>query len=174
MSTNLEIKKSKVAEVAAVAANATSLIGADFSGVTVEQMTHFRAEARKADVTVKVIKNNLLKLAVKGTDFECISDSIKGPLIIAMSAEEPGSAARVVRDFCKQNDAMQVRLVAVGGQLLEPSALETVAKLPTRDQALAQLMGVMKAPIGKLVQMLAAPHGKLVRTLAAVKEQKEA
>lgn len=173
MSTILEVKQAKVAEVAAVAAGATSLIGADFSGVTVAQMTHFRAEARQADVYIKVIKNNLLKLAVKGTDFECISDSIQGPLIIAMSAEEPGAAARVVRDFCKQNDAMKVRLVAVGGELLDASALESVAKLPTRDEALAKLMGVMKAPVTKLVQTLAAPHSKLVRTFAALKEQKE-
>ncbi|MDF1819904.1 MAG: 50S ribosomal protein L10 [Immundisolibacteraceae bacterium] len=174
MSNNLEIKKQKVAEVAAVASNATSMIGADFSGVTVEEMTAFRAEARKADVHIKVIKNNLLKLAVKGTDFECATESLKGPLIMAFSGEEPGSAARVVRDFCKTNSAMQVRLVAVGGQLLDASALETVAKLPTRDEALAKLMGVMKAPITKLAQTLGAPHSKLVRTFAALKEQKEA
>ena len=173
MSTNLEIKQAKVAEVAAVAEHATSLIGADFSGVTVAEMTRFRADARKANVYLKVIKNNLLKLAVKGTDFECISESIKGPLIIAFSAEEPGSAARVVRDFCRQNEAMQVRLVAVGGELLDISALETVAKLPTRDEAIAKLMGVMKAPVTKLVQTLAAPHSKLVRTFAALKEQRE-
>ncbi|MEL0084068.1 MAG: 50S ribosomal protein L10 [Gammaproteobacteria bacterium] len=173
MSTNLERKQSKVAEIAAVAGNATSLIGADFSGVTVEEMTRFRADARKADVYVKVIKNNLLKLAVKDTEFECITDSIKGPLIVAFSAEEPGSAARVVKEFCKQNEAMQVRLVAVGGELLDASAIDTVAKLPTRDEALARLMGVMKAPVTRLVQTLAAPHGKMVRTFAAVKEQKE-
>ncbi|RLA06874.1 MAG: 50S ribosomal protein L10 [Gammaproteobacteria bacterium] len=174
MSTNLEIKQAKVAEVATVAEHATSMIGADFSGVTVEEMTYFRAEARKADVYIKVIKNNLLKLAVKGTDFEIISESIKGPLIVAFSAEEPGAAARVVRDFCKQNEAMQVRLVVVGGQLLDAGALEAVAKLPTRDEALAKLMGVMKAPVTKLVQTLAAPHSKLVRTFAALKEEKEA
>ncbi|HAC34836.1 MAG TPA: 50S ribosomal protein L10 [Gammaproteobacteria bacterium] len=174
MSNNLEIKKAKVAEVQAVAQTATAMVGADFSGVTVEEMTQFRADARRADVFVKVVKNNLLKLAVKGTEFECATEAFKGPLVVAFSAEEPGSAARLVRDFCKDNEAMQVRLVAVGGELLDGSSIDAVAKLPTRDEALAILMGTMKAPITKLVQTLAAPNSKLVRTLAAVKEQKEA
>ena len=174
MSKNLDIKKTKVAEVAAVAKEAISMVGADFSGVTVKQMTQFRADARNANVYVKVVKNNLLKLAVDGTEFECVKESLKGPMIVAFSADELGAPARLVRDFCKDNSAMEARLIAVGGQLIDASELNAVAKLPTRDEALAQLMGVMKAPVTKLVQTMGAANSKLVRTLAAVKEQKEA
>lgn len=173
MATILEKKQAIVSEVAEVAADAPALVGLDLSGLTVQQVTGLRREARKADVYLKVVKNTLLRRAIEGTGYECIREEARGPLMVAFSRGEPGAAARMVRDFRKANPKAEVRLVAVAGRLLRPEDLEAVAKLPTRDEAIAQLMGVMQAPIAKLVRTLAAPHGKLVRTVAAVRDQKQ-
>ena len=173
MASILETKQAFVSEVAAVAANAPVLVGLELSGLTVAQVTGLRREARKADVYLKVVKNTLLRRAVEGTGFECVREAARGPLMVAFSRGEPGAAARMVRDFRKANPKTEVRLVAVAGRLLRPEDLDAVAKLPTRDEAIAQLMGVMQAPIAKFVRTLAAPHSKLVRTVAAVRDQKQ-
>jgi large subunit ribosomal protein L10 len=169
----LETKQAIVSEVAAVAATAPVLVGLELSGLTVAQVTGLRREARKADVYLKVVKNTLLRRAVEGTGFECVREAARGPLMVAFSRGEPGAAARMVRDFRKANPKTEVRLVAVAGRLLRPEDLDAVAKLPTRDEAIAQLMGVLQAPIAKFVRTLAAPHSKLVRTVAAVRDQKQ-
>ncbi len=173
MASILETKQAIVSEVAAVAANAPVLVGLELSGLTVAQVTGLRREARKADVYLKVVKNTLLRRAVEGTGFECVREAARGPLMVAFSRGEPGAAARMVRDFRKANPKTEVRLVAVAGRLLRPEDLDAVAKLPTRDEAIAQLMGVLQAPIAKFVRTLAAPHSKLVRTVAAVRDQKQ-
>ncbi len=173
MATILETKQAVVAEVAAVAAHSPVMVGLDLSGLTVSELTRLRREARRSDVYLKVVKNTLLRRAVIGTGFECVRETLKGPLLVAFSRDEPGAAARMMRDFRKANPKADVRLVAVAGRLLGPQDIDAVAKLPTRDEALAQLMGVMKAPIAKLVRVLAAPNSKLVRTLAAVRDQKQ-
>ena len=173
MASILETKQAIVSEVAAVAANAPVLVGLELSGLTVAQVTGLRREARKADVYLKVVKNTLLRRAVEGTGFECVREAARGPLMVAFSRREPGAAARMVREFRKANPKTEVRLVAVAGRLLRPEDLDAVAKLPTREEAIAQLMGVMQAPIAKFVRTLAAPHSKLVRTVAAVRDQKQ-
>jgi large subunit ribosomal protein L10 len=131
-------------------------------------------QARKSGVFMKVVKNTLARRAVAGTSFECMKDSLKGPLILAFSKEEPGAAARVMKDFAKDNEKLVVTAVAFGGKLLPKSDLDRLAKLPTREQAIATLMAVMKAPITKFVRTLNEPHAKLVRTVAAVRDQKQA
>jgi large subunit ribosomal protein L10 len=97
-----------------------------------------------------------------------------GPLVYAFSQEDPGSAARVIRDFVKDHEQMVVKLVALGGKLLSPSDLKRVADLPTRDQAISLLMAVMRAPFDKFARTLNEVPGKLVRTLAAIKDSKSA
>lgn len=174
MTLRLEDKQALVAEVAEVAAKAHSAIAAEYRGMTVEQLTKLRMQARKNGVFMKVVKNTLARRAVTGTSFECLKDSLKGPLILAFSKEDPGAAARVVKDFTKDNEQLVVTAVAFGGKLLPKTDLERLAKLPTREQAIASLMAVMKAPITKFVRTLAEPHAKLVRTVAAVRDQKQA
>jgi large subunit ribosomal protein L10 len=174
MALNLEDKKALVAEVSAVATTALSVVAAEYRGLTVSQMTELRSKARSAGVYVRVVKNTLARKAIAGTSFECMGSALKGPLVLAFSKDDPGAAARVVRAFAKDNDKLVPMAVSLGGQLLAPSALEKVASLPTREQALAQLMGVMKAPIQKLAATLAAAPSKLVRTLAAVRDQMQA
>jgi len=174
MALTLEQKKAVVAEVAEVAKTAHSAVAAEYRGITVEKMTEMRARARSEGVYLKVAKNTLVKRAVEGTEFECMADELTGPLLFAFSVEDPGAAARVVKDFAKNEDKLVVRLVAMGAKLYEASEIERLASLPTRDQAIAMLMGVMKAPIEKFVRTLAEPHTKLVRTVAAVRDSKQA
>lgn len=174
MALRLDDKKAVVAEVAAVAAKAHSAVAAEYRGLTVSELTNLRKVARESGVYLRVIKNTLARRAVEGTEFACMQDGLVGPLILAFSIEDPGSAARVVYDFSKQHEKLAVKLVAVGGKLYGASEIERLSKLPNKEQALAILMGVMKAPIEKFVRTLAEPHAKLVRTVAAVRDQKQA
>jgi len=174
MALNLEQKKAVVAEVAEAASKALAAVAAEYRGLTVEEMTELRAKARETGVYVKVAKNTLVRRAVEGTEYECMQESLTGPLLFAFSMEDPGAAARLVKDYSKDHDQLIARLVAVGGQLYDASELERLSSLPTYDQAIAMLMGVMKAPIEKFVRTLAEPHTKLVRTVAAVRDAKEA
>ena len=174
MALNLEQKKAIVAEVAVVASGAYSAIAAEYRGMTVGQMTALRAEARKNGVYLRVVKNTLARRAVEGTDFACMAEGMTGPLVLAFSQEDPGAAARVIKDFAKSNDKLVVKLVSIGGKLLAASDIDALAKMPTYEQAISILMGTMKAPIQKLVSTLNEVPGKLVRTVAAIRDAKEA
>ncbi len=174
MALRLEQKKDVVTEVAQVAASAHSVIAADYRGLTVSELTSLRAQAREQGVYLKVVKNTLARRALQGTTYECMDEGLVGPLMLMFSKEDPGSAARLAKNFIKENELLEVRMIAVGGELLEASALEKLSSLPNKEQAIALLMAVMKAPIEKLVRTLAAPHGTLVRTVAAIGEQKKA
>ncbi len=170
----LEDKKTIVNEVAEVARQAVSLIAAEYSGLTVSELTNFRKSARHANVYVRVVRNTLARKALEGTRFACMQDELVGPLLLAFSKEEPSAAARIIKDFVKVNEKLKVKALALENQLLPVKDLERLASLPTRDEAVAQLMAVMKAPVTKLVRTLAAPHAKLVRTLAAIRDAKQA
>jgi large subunit ribosomal protein L10 len=167
-------KKKIVSDVAAVAADAHSAVAAEYRGLTVDEMTKLRVRARETGVYLRVVKNNLAKIAVANTDFSCMSDGFVGPLVLAFSMEDPGSAARLLKDFAKEHDKLEVKMLSVGGELLAASDIDRLAKLPTRDQALAILAGTLRAPVEKLARTMNEVPGKLVRTVAAVREQKEA
>ena len=173
MALSLEEKKAVVSEVAVVAAEAHSAVAAEYRGLSVDEMTELRVKARQGGVYLRVVKNTLAKRAVAGTEFECMQDGLTGPLLLAFSQEEPGAAARLVKDFAKEHDKLVPRLVAFGGEMLSASDLERLASMPTRDQALSMLMAVMKAPVEKLARTLNEVPGKLVRTVAAVRDQKQ-
>jgi len=174
MALNLEDKKALVAEVAEVAAKAQSVVAAEYRGLSVGQMTELRAKARKSGVYMRVVKNTLARKALVGTAFESMGPKLKGPLVLAFSKDDPGASARVVKDFAKVNEKLVAMLVSLGGQVLPGAELERVASLPTREQALSMLLGVLKAPIQKFVRTLAGPPAKLARTIAAVRDQKQA
>jgi large subunit ribosomal protein L10 len=174
MALNLAEKKSIIAEVSEVAENAFSAIAAEYNGIEAADMTVLRAKARSEGVYLRVVKNTLAKRAFEGTDFECMNEGMVGPMVLAFSMEDPGSAARVLKEFKKDNDALEVKLVALSGQLLPASDLERLASMPTKEQAISLLMAVMKAPVEKLARTLNEVPGKLVRTVAAIRDQKEA
>jgi large subunit ribosomal protein L10 len=174
MPLNLEDKKALVAEVSEVASTAISVVAAEYRGLTVAQMTELRARARAQGVYMRVVKNTLARKALAGTSFETVGPRLKGPLVLAFSKDDPGAAARVVKDFAKTNDKLVATVVSLGGQVLLGKDIDKVANLPTRDQALSMLLGVIKAPIEKLVRSLAEPPAKLARTMAALRDQKQA
>jgi large subunit ribosomal protein L10 len=174
MPLKLEDKQAMVAEVGAIAAKAQAVVAAEYRGLTVSQMTDLRSKARAQGVYMRVVKNTLARKALAGTAFEPIGPKLKGPLVLAFSRNDPGAAARVVKDFAKGNEKLIATLISLGGAVLSGKDLDKVASLPTREQALSQLLSVMKAPIQKLVWQLAAPHTKLVRTIDAVRAQKAA
>jgi large subunit ribosomal protein L10 len=137
-------------------------------------MTGLRAKARQAGVYMRVVKNTLARRAVAGTPYECIAGNLKGPLILAFSKEDPGAAARVVKEFAKGNEKLVPTLVALGGQVYSAAEIDRVARLPTKAQAISMLLGVLMAPVTKFVRTLAEPTAKLVRTVDAVKATKAA
>jgi len=168
----LEDKKMIVDEVASVASSAVSAGVADYRGLTVAEMTELRAKARKSGIYLRVVRNTLAKRAVENTDFACMQETFKGSVFLAFSSEDPGAVARLLKDAKRDYEKLTVCALALGGKLLPAKDLDAVAKLPTRDQALAILMSVMKAPIVKLVRTIAEPYAMLTRTVAAVRDKK--
>lgn len=174
MALRLEDKKLFVKEVNAVAGESVTAVAAEYRGLSVADMTELRKEARNAGVYLRVVKNTLARRAVMGTDFECMKDSLSGPILLAFGKDDPGAAARVIKDFAKEHSALKTISLSTGGQLLPASDLEALANLPTLDQAHAMLLGVMMAPMSKLVRTLAEPSGMLARTLSARGDQNAA
>ena len=174
MALNLEQKKVVVAELANVAAKAHSLVAAEYAGLTVAQLTSLRKKARDTKVFVKVAKNTLVSRAVEGTDYACVKDALVGPMLYAFSEEDPGAAGRLIKEFSKANEKLVAKVVAIGGQMYPGSHVEKLASLPTREQALSMLLGVIQAPITKLVRTLAEPAAQVARVVAAVRDQKAA
>lgn len=172
MTLTLAGKKAVVEEVTSVASKAISAVVADYRGLTVNQMTNLRMEARKAGVYLRVVRNTLTRRAFEKTEFSCLNEVLVGPLFIALSLNAPSDAARLLKEFTKTFDKLEVKALSISGKVLGAEHLDTIASLPTKEEAIAKLMFVMKAPIEKFVRTLAEPHAKLVRTVAAVKDKK--
>lgn len=174
MALRLEAKQAIVAEVAEMTQNSVMIIAADYRGLTVSQMTDLRRKARADNLSIRVVRNTLARRAMQDTDFACLLEALVGPIILLFSPEDPGVAARVMRDFAKDNEKLEVKALAMAGNLLPGDQLNAVASLPTRNEALAQMLSVLKAPVTKLVRTLAEPHSQLVRVLAAHSDKKQA
>ena len=172
MGIRLEDKQRIVSEVNQAASSALSAVLADYRGVTVEDMTALRKNARANKVYLRIVRNTLLKRAVADTEFECIQGVLVGPTILAFSQEDPGAAARVLKDFAKENDDFEIKALSVGGQLMDASQIDVLAKLPTLDQARSMLMSVMLAPVTKLARTMNEMPSKVARAVAAVRDQK--
>jgi len=164
---NLDSKKVVVDEVAEYASKALSAVAAEYRGLTVSELTELRNTARETGVYLRVVKNSLAKRAVAGTEFECMQEGLKGPLILAFSMEAPGSAARLINDFAKSNDKLIAKVIAFDGKSLDVSELARLASLPTRDEGISLIMAVMKAPVGKLARTLAALRDQMQEAEAA-------
>ena len=173
MAIRLEDKQQIVSEVNQAANSALSAVLADYRGVAVGDLTELRKTARENKVYLRVVRNTLLKRAVADTEFECIQEVLIGPTMLAFSQEDPGAAARVLKDFAKENDNFEIKALSVGGKLLEASQIDVLAKLPTHDQALSILMSVMLAPVTKLARTLIEVPSKVTRVVAAVRDQKQ-
>lgn len=164
MALKLEGKQVIVAEVNEAAKGALSAVVANARGVEVTKMTELRKQARAAGVSIRTVRNTLLRRAVKDTDFEVLTDTFTGPSIVAFSNEHPGAAARLFRDFAKVNQKFEIKGAAFNGEFIKPESIDVLASLPTLEEALARLAGTLKE----------AAAGKLVRTIKAVADAKEA
>jgi large subunit ribosomal protein L10 len=170
----LEHKQQIVAEVNEIAASALSAVVADYRGLTVAEMTEMRSKARDSGVYLRVVRNTLARRAVEGTDYACLNGVFVGPSLLAFSREDPGSAARLLKEYAKEHAALEVKALSIGGEMLGADQIDRVASLPTLDEARAMLLAVMLAPVVKLARTLNEVPGKLTRTVAAIRDQKQA
>ena len=174
MALKLEQKQQIVAEVNEVAASALSAVVADYRGLTVAEMTEMRSKARESGVYLRVVRNTLAKRAMEGTDYACLDETFVGPTLVAFSTEDPGSAARLIKDYAKEHEALEVKALSIGGELIAADQIDRVATLPTLDEARAMLLSVMLAPVTKLARTMNEVPAKVTRAVAAIRDQKQA
>jgi large subunit ribosomal protein L10 len=152
---NLDDKKAVVAEVSAEVANAQTIAVAEYRGIAVGDLTTLRAKARESGVYLRVLKNTLVRRAIAGTPFEGLAGDLTGPLIYGISTD-PVAAAKVLNDFAKGNDKIVLRAGSFAGNTLDKAGIQALASIPSRDELLARLVGVMQAPVSGMVGVLAA------------------
>ena len=172
MTMNLDDKKAVVEELSAIVNNSISAAVADYRGLTADEMDGLRLAAREAGVRMGVYRNTLSRRAIVDTDFACMAEALVGSCVLFFTQDEPGAPAKLLQNFAKKNDKIEVKGLALDGQFLGPDQLKAVASLPSRDEALAQLLSVMKAPVTKFVRTLKEPVAQVVRVTAAIKDKK--
>jgi large subunit ribosomal protein L10 len=152
---NVEDKKAIVADVGAQLAGAQTVVLAEYRGIPVEQLTKLRASARDQGVYLRVLKNTLARRAAQGTQFEPLADSMVGPLIYGISAD-PIASARVLQSFAKTQDLLVIKAGLYNGKMLDLAGIKALATIPSRDELLSQLLGVMLAPVSAMARVLGA------------------
>ncbi len=155
MGLNLDDKKAVVAEVSAQVANAQTIAVAEYRGIAVGDLTTLRAKARESGVYLRVLKNTLVRRAIAGTPFEGLAGDLTGPLIYGISTD-PVAAAKVLNDFAKGNDKIVLRAGSYAGNTLDKAGVQALASIPSREELLAKLLGVMQAPVSGMAGVLAA------------------
>lgn len=154
----LENKKEIVAQVNETASKAFSTVVADYQGLSVEQLTQLRVEARKLGVTTRIVRNTLAKRAFEGTQFDILGDNLVGPTILGFSTSEDdmGAAARLFEEFAKTNKAFELKAAAFDGKVYQGAEVSVIANLPNQEKALTMLASVLQAPVSKLGRLLTA------------------
>lgn len=155
MGLNLESKKAIVAEVSAQIANAQTIVVAEYRGIEVGDLTQLRAKARLSGVYLRVLRNTLARRAVAGTTFAVLADQLTGPLIYGISSD-PVAAAKVLNEFAKGNEKLVLKAGAYAGKSLDKAGVQALASIPGREELLAKLLGVMKAPVSGFAVALGA------------------
>jgi large subunit ribosomal protein L10 len=155
LSLNLDDKKAVVAEVSAQVANAETIVVAEYRGVAVSDLTVLRKKARESGVYLRVLKNTLVRRAVAGTPFADLAQHMVGPLIYSVSAD-PVAAAKVLNDFAKTNDKLILKAGSYAGKVMNEAGVKELASIPSREELLAKLLGVMQAPVSGFAGALAA------------------
>jgi large subunit ribosomal protein L10 len=172
LSLNLEQKQAVVVEVSEQLAKAQTVILAEYRSVPVKDMTELRKKARNSGVYLRVLKNTLARRAVAETPFKGLSEKMVGPLAYGISSD-PVAAAKVLQEFAKDNEKFVIKAGGMPNLVMSPREVADLAKMPSRNELLAKLLGTMQAPIAKFVRTLNEVPGKFVRTVAAVRDQKE-
>lgn len=169
MTLNLEQKKAMVAELTDIANQSVSVVAADYRGLTVSEMSELRKSAREARVHIRVYRNTLARRAFKETVYACLEKVLIGPIILIFSQEEPGAAACLIEKFIKEHERLEVKGLALVGELLPAEKLRAVARLPSRTEALSRLMAVLLAPITNFVHTLNEPIAQAARVMMAAR-----
>jgi large subunit ribosomal protein L10 len=173
LSLNLEQKQAVVAEVSAEVARAQAIVVAEYRSLPVGNMTELRKKARNSGVYLRVLKNTLARRAVADTPFAGLTEKLVGPLAYGISSD-PVAVAKVLHEFSRDNaEKFVIKGGAMPNVVMSPQQVADLAKMPSREQLLAMVVGTMQAPIAKLARTLNEVPGKFVRTLAALQEQKE-
>ena len=172
MPLNLTQKQDLVKEMTAVLNDAEVVLTADYSGLTANELNELRKSTREAGVFVKLVKNNMLKMALKESQFSSMSENIFGPQIVAVGKEDAGKFAKSIKEFIDKHENLKPKAINYQGQDLDISELQKLASLPTYEEAISKLLSVMQGPIKKLIGTMQAVPGKLVRTIDAVKASK--
>ncbi|MBC9969025.1 50S ribosomal protein L10 [Ralstonia insidiosa] len=160
MALNLEDKKAVVAEVTAQVAKASTIVVAEYRGITVGgDLTKLRAQARQQGVYLRVLKNTLARRAVEGTPFAELAEQLTGPLIYGIS-EDAVAPAKVLNDFAKGNDKLVLRAGSYEGKVLDANGVKALASIPSREELLSKLLFVMQAPVSGFARALAALAAK--------------
>ena len=174
MAIKIAQKKEIVEEVALAAKSAVSAVLADYRGMSVAEMNAMRVKGRDTGVYLRVVRNTLAKKALAESDFACLEGSLVGPTLMAFSQEDPGAAARLLKDYSKEIEALEVKAIAIGGESLGPEQLDRVANLPTLDEARSMLLSVMLAPVTKLTRTLNDIPGSVTRAVSSIRDKKQA
>ena len=173
MALNREEKAAVIEEVSAQVAQAGSIVLAEYRGLTVEKITQLRKQARESGVYVRVLKNTLVRRAVKDTPYEKLADQMVGPLMYGISAD-PVAPAKLIASFAKANDQLVVKGGAMPNVVMDVAGVQALATMPSREELLAKLLGTMQAPVATFVRTLNEVPTKFVRGLAAVRDKQEA
>ena len=173
MAIKIAQKKEIVEEVAQAAKSAVSAVLADYRGMSVAEMNAMRVKGRDTGVYLRVVRNTLAKKALAESEFACLEDSLVGPTLMAFSQEDPGAAARLLKDYSKEIETLEVKAIAIGGESLGPEQLDRVANLPTLDEARSMLLSVMLAPVTKLTRTLNDIPASVTRVISAIRDNKQ-
>jgi len=152
---NLQEKQAVVSEVSAEVAKAQTIVLAEYRGIAVADITKLRASARNSGVYFHVLKNTLARRAVQGTQFETLAEKMSGPLVYGISADAV-AAAKVIYDFAKTNDKLVIKAGAYNGKVLDAAGVNALATVPTKEVLLAQLCGLLQAPVSGLARVIVA------------------
>tara|TARA_B100000029_G_scaffold484601_1_gene536982 strand:- start:3299 stop:3823 length:525 start_codon:yes stop_codon:yes gene_type:complete len=172
MSLSREKKETVVSEVSESFSGANAAILANYSGLTVAQISDLRHQARNNGVDVRVVKNTLARLSVRGSSFDCLSDHFAGPILLS-SSKDPVAVAKTVSDFAKLNDAFEITIGSMDGELIDVDTIKKLAALPGREELLTKLASTLLAPIGSLARTLNEAPSKLARSIIAVRDRQE-
>ena len=171
---DLSQKKELVERLSKQLADAEISILVDYKGLTVSQVTELRAKLRDAGAQMEVVKNTLMRLAAKGTGSEVMTDLFKGPNAIIISHEDPVAPAKIIVDFLKDNEKIELKGAALGGKLLSDEEIKQLAKMPSKEELLAKLVCTLNAVPTNLVNVLSGVPRSFLNVLNAVKDQKDA
>lgn len=150
----IEIKKPIVEEISEYLKDAQSAVVVDYRGLTVEQDTQLRKKLREAGVVYKVYKNTMINFAIKGTEFESLAPYLEGPTAIAISKNDATAPARILYDFAKTADKLELKAGVVEGTLYDQEGIKVIATIPSREELLSKFLGSIQSPVANFARVI--------------------